>query len=401
MKKKKLLTILLLCLGIVGSASAVEVINIDINNYENETAYEGPGAYPGGAGWIVYYGGWGIAVGSQRSANLINQGEEPGPGTFAEQVWIGDPGTGHDYIGSGDTLLGDGFVNLNPRSSGATLNDPNIAFMGQGAYGGDFDLYVYGNTAGEFMLADGETVLGTMAVTGTTTGFVEGENYVVFENIPLGNPNMIRLYYTNEINGIQLVSRKVPFAVIPSDDPNDNLIDARNYDVAFDTNARTGEGSNQWGPDIGTYVHYLDTGEYMIYDIAVDALAEGQYDLSADFVTYWGAAALDMSLDDSPVGSLTQTQHNEDPTVYRSVENLRINLFQGAHEIKWANTELYFDVVQLRLTYVGPIILENCEDVYLYGLQPAGDINTDCRVDFDDLALIVNDWLFNYDPEAQ
>lgn len=403
MKKKKLLTILLLCLGIVGSASAVEVINIDINNYGNDTAYEGEGAYAGGPPWIVYYGGWGIAVGSQRSANLINQGEEPGPGTFAEQVWIGDPG-GHGYIGSGSGLLEDGFVHSSPHTDpniAQQLNDPNIAFMGQGAYGSDFDMYVYGNTAGIFTIADGETILDTQSVTGTVSGLVEGENYVVFENVPLGNPNMIRLYYTNEINGIQLVSRKVPFAVIPSDDPNDNLIDARNYDVAFDTNARTGDGSNQWGPDIGTYVHYLDTGEYMIYDLVVDAAAEGQYDLSADFVTFWGAAALDMSLDDSLVGTLTQTHHDQDSTVYRSVENLRINLFQGAHTLKWANTELYFDVVQLRLTYVGPIILEDCEDVYLYGLQPAGDINTDCRVDFDDLAMIVNDWLFNYDPEAQ
>ena len=51
MKKRKVLRFLLLCLGIVGSASAVEVINIDINNYGNEAAYDGQGAYPGGAGW--------------------------------------------------------------------------------------------------------------------------------------------------------------------------------------------------------------------------------------------------------------------------------------------------------------------------------------------------------------
>lgn len=399
MKKRKVLRFLLLCLGIVGSASAVEVINIDINNYGNESAYDGQGAYPGGADWIAYYGGWGVPVGSQRSAGLVEQGAGAFPGTYAEQVWIGDPG-GHGYIGSGNTLLGDGFVNGNPRISGATLDDPNIAFMGEGAYGGDFDIYVYGNTAGEFMLADDQTILGTLSVTGTTNGFVEGENYVVFENVPLGNPNMIRLYYTNEINGIQLVSRKAPFAVIPSADPNDNLIDARNYDVAYDTNARGGE-ITIYGPDLGSYVHYLDTGEFMIYDIIIDAAAEGQYDLSADFVTYWGAAALNMYVDNIPVGRLTQTQHNEDNMVYRSVENLRINLFQGAHELMWANTELYFDVVRLRLTYVGPIILKNCEDVYLYGLQPEGDLNRDCRVNLADFAEVAANWLTNYDPEAQ
>jgi hypothetical protein len=398
MKKRKMLTILLLCLGIVGIASAVEVINIDINNYGNDTAYTGQGAYPGGSGWIVYYGGWGIAVGSQRSADLVNQGAGAAPSTYAEQVWIGDPG-GHGYIGSGETLLGDGFINSNPRASGVTLNDPNIAFMGEGAYGGDFDVYVYGNTAGEFMLADGETILATQSVTGTVSGLVEGENYVVFENVPLGNPNMMRLYYSNEINGIQLISRKAPFAVIPSNDPNDNLIDARNYDVAFDTNARSGE-FNLYGPDIANYVHYLDTGEYMTYDIVVDAAAEGQYNLSADFVTYWGGAGLNIYLDDNLAGTLSQTQHNEDPTVYRSVEDLPINLFQGTHTLRWACTQLYFDVVRLRLTYVGAITLQNCDDVYLYGLQPAGDLNHDCRVNMADFVDVAANWLTNYDPEA-
>ena len=49
MKKRKVLRFLLLCLGIVGSASAVEVINIDINNYGNESAYDGQGAAGVGA----------------------------------------------------------------------------------------------------------------------------------------------------------------------------------------------------------------------------------------------------------------------------------------------------------------------------------------------------------------
>ena len=111
MKKKKLLTILLLCAGIVQAASAVEVISIDINNYDNDLAYQGQGAYAGGGDWIAYYGGWGIAVGSQRSANLVNQGDGAAAGTYAEQVWIGDAG-GHGYItGEGTGLLDDGFVN--------------------------------------------------------------------------------------------------------------------------------------------------------------------------------------------------------------------------------------------------------------------------------------------------
>ena len=404
MKKKKLVMNLLLCLGLVGFASAVEVINIDINGYEDDNAYVGEGAYvDGGVTWIVYYGGWGIAVGSQRSADLVNDGAGAAAGTYAEQVWIGDPG-GHGYI-SGSALLDDGFVNPNPTPdfTGDPTSDPNnsnIAFFGQGAYGGTFDMYVYGNSAGEFVVADGNDILGQASVTGTVSGFVQGQNYVIFEDVPLGNPNMIRLYYSNELNGVQLISNKVPFEVVASTDPNNNMIDARNYDVAYDTNGREGE-FNIYGPDIADYVHYLDTGEYMEYDIAIDAAAQGQYNLSADFVTYWGAAGLRMYLDGALLGNLTQTQHDQDSTVYRSLENLPVNLFEGTHTLRWENTDLYFDAVSLQLAYVTDITLNTCADVYLYGLEPAGDVNEDCIVDIQDLAEIAAVWAVNYDPEAQ
>jgi hypothetical protein len=51
--------------------------------------------------------------------------------------------------------------------------------------------------------------------------------------------------------------------------------------------------------------------------------------------------------------------------------------------------------------YVGPISLDNCEDVYLYELEPAGDLNRDCRVDLADLAEMVNSWLVDYNPNVQ
>ncbi|MBN1125107.1 MAG: hypothetical protein JXA82_08870 [Sedimentisphaerales bacterium] len=410
MKKKKLVMNLLLCLALVGWTSAVEVINIDINGYGDDTAYVGEGAYlDGGTEWIAYYGGWGVALGSQRTANLINQGtinpsypDQPGQGfagTYAEQVWIGDDGLGHDYS-DGSALLDDGFVNI---TGAGGLNDPNIAFFGQGAYGGTFDMYVYGNSAGTFTIADGNDIIDSNSVTGTVSGFVEGQNYVIFRNVPLGNPNMIRLYYTNEINGIQLVSTKEPFAILPSTDPNNNMIDARNYDEAFDTNARgsvTEPETTYYGPDIGTYVHYLDTGEYMEYDITVDS-AQGQYNLTADFVTYWGAAELRVYLDGILLGTLTQTHHDQDGSVYRSVESLPVNLFEGDHTLRWENTELYFDVVSLQFEYVKEITLDTCSDVYLYGLEPAGDVNEDCIVDIQDLAEMAAVWTVNYDPEAQ
>ncbi|HOT73634.1 MAG TPA: hypothetical protein PLX18_10530 [Anaerohalosphaeraceae bacterium] len=400
MKKKRGFAILLWCLAAAGTAFAVEVINIDFNSYGNDTAYQGEGVFPGRTDWIAFYGGWGVPVGSQRSSNLVKQGQGAAPSTYAAQVWIGDDGLGHGYIaGSGSGLMDDGFVNTIHLGG---LSDPNIAFMGEGAYGGNFDLIVYGSEAGTFTLADSnDIILGTASVSGgVSEGFVEGGNYVVFENVPLGNPNMIRLYYTNVINGLQLVSTKRPFVISPSSDPNDNTIDARNYDVAFDTNGRGGE-ITFYGPDLGNYVHYLDTGEYMIYDLFVPEDAQGKYLLSADFVTLWGAAGLNMYLDGKFLGTLTQAQHQEDPKVYHSLEELPVNLFAGPHDLKWANTELYFDVVRLQLVYVGPISLDNCEDVYLYELEPAGDLNRDCRVDLADLAEMVNSWLVDYNPNVQ
>lgn len=405
MKKKKLLTILLLCLGLAGWASAVEVINIDINNYNDDTAYVGEGAYvDGGVTWIVYYGGWGIAVGSQRSADLVNDGDGAAPGTYAEQVWIGDPG-GHGYI-SGSALLDDGFVNSNPSDTfienpTSDPNNSNIAFFGQGAYGGTFDMYVYGDSAGEFIIADGNDILGQASVTGTVSGFVAGQNYVVFQDVPLGNPNMIRLYYSNELNGIQLVSNKVPFTVVPSTDPNDNLIEAQNYDVAYETNSRSGE-FNPYGPDIGNgFVSYLDTGEYMEYDLAVDNAAQGQYAITMGVTTTYSNMSMEISLDGTLLGTLTSPQREGDENIYETDNSVIANLFEGTRVLKWEVPQVFSNIAYIKMGYIGPITLETCDDVYLYGLQPAGDINEDCIVDIQDLAEIAAVWAVNYDPEAQ
>lgn len=413
MRKTKLLTGVFLVVGIAALASAGEVISIDINNYGNDVAYSGQAAVSGATEWVVYYGGWGKPAGSPRSSNLAEartydpENNDPYPGSiYAEQVWLGDYG-GHDYItGAGGGLLDDGFVKA------AVGGDPNIVFIGSDifsgigdhAYGGTFDMYVYGNSAGDFYLttapADPNSdpndlyIIASGSVTGTTSGFVEGENYVVFENIPIARPDSVRLWYTNELNAIQLVSTKqTPKQIINSGDPNDYTLTASEWDVAYDKNDREGEatfyGPDTFGPEVG----YNSPDEYMEYDIAVDAAGQGQYDLTIAMYDPWGATGVDIYLDGVLLGSLAESTADWEVT-----GPLTINLFEGTHTIKWVFLSGYGNISDMVFNFVGPITLNTCEDVYTYGLQPAGDINRDCRVNMDDLILIAAEWASDYNP---
>lgn len=407
--KVRYLTAMFLC--IASMSFGVEVISVDINNYGNDTAYSGEAAVAGATEWVVYYGGWGEPAGSGRTADLARGGTVQGS-TYAEQVWLGDTG-GHAYIsGQSDGLLDDGFASSNPSLT-LTGSDPNLTFIAAGmfadaaggAYGGTFDMYVYSDSAGYFMLADANAVdpliYAEGSVTGTTSGFVEGENYVVFRDITIDDANSLYLWYSNEINGIQLVgSRGVAKEINPdSADPNDYYIDAVDYDFAYDTNARDGE-LTLYGPDTGEYVHYLDSGEFMGYDIYISPENEGRYDISALVVTKWGAAELKLYLDDytSAMGTLSYATLSSDVGETNAV---RVNLFEGIHTVRWAaeSTNIYFDVVSLKFDYVGPIDMEDCDEVIFYGKKPAGDVNSDCVVNMDDLAVMISEWAASNDPE--
>jgi len=42
--------------------------------------------------------------------------------------------------------------------------------------------------------------------------------------------------------------------------------------------------------------------------------------------------------------------------------------------------------------------LPDCNAVYKYGFEYAGDFNRDCKVDFKDLAMMTEQWLSCIDP---
>jgi len=395
MGKRRLFVTAVLFFCMSPLALADEVISIDINNYGSDTVFTGEAAVPGVTAWVGYDGGWGVAVGSPRTSGLADMGKIKAT-TYAAQVWVADSGD-HGYVtGAGDGLMDDGFIAV----AGA---DPNLAFIGTDlfdtspdfAYGGTFDLYVYGDSAGDFYLTDAnDVVFASGSVTGTVSGFVEGENYVVFENIDIANPTSVRLVYTNELNGVQLVKRSSPKVIVNHNntaDPNDYTINAPDYDAAFDTNKRSGENT-LYGPDTNEdEIFYIDTGEYMDYDIVVDAANEGKYNLYVDLGGE-NDLTLQIYLDGNLRGTVTANGGARS-------DGVPMNLLAGTHTVRWQATSGYANVDDLVFNYAGTVSFADCQEIQSYGLNPAGDLTGDCRVDLDDLAVVLADWAVCYDPE--
>lgn len=413
--KKKLLIVILFCIAIAGVASAREVINIDLNGYNDNRPYSGTAAYDDGINkWNAYSGGWGKPMGSPRSFALVTSAEPNRPGVYAAQVWIGDPGVDHTYK-TGTGLMDDGFVN------GPNAGDPNIQLFGSrtfGTYGGTYDIYVYGNAAGSFTLKRGSTVMGANSVTGGVPAgqFVLGGNYVVFSGVNIASdPNFVRIIYSNEINGLQLVSTKQPVAI----NSNRVRIIAGNYDVAGDLNPVGSDaaprGTNLYGPEVfsdacvpgSRYVGYLDTGEFMEYDITVDVANQGRYAIVMDLNPQThGTAGLRLYVDDVNIGYTSRDAALQ--SVGPTIPPLDVNLVAGTHTIKWvcavdtAHPSTGENVYDVNLTRLVPsaVVIPDCNTVNGYALDYAGDLNKDCYVDTKDLDVITEQWLDCDDPQG-
>jgi len=371
MMKIKLLTTVLIVLAAVGIVTAAEVINVDIKSYGDNTPYVGNGAYDVGNGavWIPYSGGWAVPVGSARSEGLTPPVPELNQylsSIYAAQVWIGDNGLIHGYQ-SGTGLMDDGFTATSP-------NEPNISIFGEGAYTGLYDIYVYGNDDGNFIL-DQNGVKDTRHVTGGVASgtFVEGGNYVIFTDVNVISSDFSKLYltYTNKLNALQFVKKKSPFVIEPN-----SLglirIPAGDWDVAGDRNTRTTE-SNRYGPDtfyddvngIGSYVGYLDTGEFMDYDINVDDANKGQYQICLGIFgnTTYGyipAGEVRILLDDVNLGDVNRLSSDIVPTgSLGDTTSVTANLYPGNHTLRWllyyGSGNSGFSLAYVKFTRIGNI----------------------------------------------
>lgn len=409
MRKMKLLTAILFCLGIAGMASAVEVINIDLNAQGNDIAHSGYAPTDVGTNiWQAYSEGWGKPMGSPRSNHLADYNEPNKPGVYAAQVWIGDDANvAHGYqSGSGTGLMDDGFV----KTGGSEDPDPKVRLWGINAYGGtgglndpNFDIYVLSAEDGNFTLT---------SLRRNETKHVDGgeDNYAVFEDVNIADDaNAVTISYDNVLNGLQLVKRKYPLA-IEIDDANETFIPATAYDVAYETNTRTGPGSQRFGPDIdgvNDVVMYIDVGEYMEYDITVDEANEGEYEITAfvDTGTGYPCTGLEVYIDDIYMGTLSYELASLGEFVETAttvVGDDRANLFEGSHTFKWLQTtsDYGYNLQKFEFKQIKPsIVMDDCDEVYKYRLNYTADYTGDCHVDFNDLAVITDDWLNCYSPD--
>ncbi len=423
-----------------GGPVVYEVINIDINGNASDPCYCGQGPV-GNPEWTIvcwngYYQGEGNLMASPRCEDI----NEPGtPGTYARAIFIADPCT-HDYItgGEGD-LLGDGFV----KSGGPTDPNPGLCLWGTMAYGGIFDVYVLASEAGSFTIRDSNgTFQSGFLIGGTEAAWIEGKNYIVFRDvwidadpnfaaIPcLWDPNCVVLSYSNMINGIQLKSAKrrlIAFEVNTIDDPNfsgiwadetpiqleppgiSTLILAGDYDVAYETNARTGESDHD-GPDIDWNVgdvRYIDTDEWMVYDVHVTSDTNGLYKVRAFLNCKYGDASIGLYVDDSTQLALIEEETPEpNDKNFWSGWATPFNLFGGVRRFKWKANQAFFDVIAFEFRRFDQLLIAYCDDpnnpgasVLPYGLGLVGDVNGDCYVDFEDLKLVVEDWAKCNNPE--
>lgn len=408
MMKMKLYSVVLLILGAGVIAPAAEVINIDLNGYNSSIPYIGNGAYDVGDStiWKVYYGGFGAAIGSDRTESLVPatvpEDELWYPSVYAAQVWIGDDGQNHGYLyGSG--LMDDGFV-----KDGAS--NPKISIFGDGAYQGVYDIYVYGSEAGDFILNYYGTQTTKSVAGDANEGMFElGHNYVVFEDVDINNIDSadVNIAYTNVINGLQLVKQKEPFVIEPN---SLGLIrvPAGDWDVAGETNQRT-EESDIRGPDtffddvnaIGTVVGYLDTREFMTYDIVVDEANEGQYEISLGIMGgeygFVSDSSMKMYLDDEILGEVTLASGTQAGDI-NDTSTVIANLYAGNHTVRWylygGNTGM--NIVYVKFTLIGDAA---CPDVVTAGFTLTQDLNGDCVVDLQDLYLAVDDWVNCNNPD--
>lgn len=413
MEKMKLLTVFLLCLGIAGTAWSTEVISVDLNG-DDYAAYTGMAVYPDAedVAWRAYYTGTGKPMGSARSANLPDYDEPNIPSTYAAGVWITDANVSeHTYL-TGVDLMDDGFdadVGQSPSLSIFAAAGGDANNRDGRAFGGTFDIYVYGATSGTFTLSTPVYGPNAHSITGGYTGtFVEHQNYTVFENVLIDDTNAATLAYDGQINGLQMVSHKQPAAI------SDGIyLEAEDYDVAYETNGRDDDpGATRLGADIGTYddtfnstaIGYLNWNESMTYDITVAPGDEGVY-LLQGFVNTVNGDCNNLKIyldDDIEIGTLFLL--GDTGGEFSGTNKINVRLFEGEHTLRWVSEgpAIYFDLDSFYFDQdVTDPNFEFCDQVYQYGYGYENDFDDDCDVDANDLAYITGDnWLYCYSPDA-
>jgi len=255
----------------------------------------------------------------------------------------------------------------------------------------------------------------------------------------LTDPNCVVLSYSNVINGIQFASvkrRQMARRGIPPGDPDFDPVGntaaywstatpiyigttgkkqnvfAGDYDACYETNLRSSELDFD-GPDVewdNGKVHYMDKGEIWEYDVHIDDISDGYYRVRFLVNLRYGSANFSIYIDNSSeLGNMTidlkdavdpnQSYWSTDGTnVYSDPATgyLYFNFFKGLKRFKIKSNQRYYDIHGFQLYHMYSDIafdMVTCETVIAYGFGLAGDLSSDCYVNFEDLALFADTWL--------
>jgi hypothetical protein len=78
------------------------------------------------------------------------------------------------------------------------------------------------------------------------------------------------------------------------------------------------------------------------------------------------------------------------------------NLYAGSHTVRWvvwSGSNYGANLAFVNFERIGDTVISNCADVVNYGFTLDSDLNGNCAVALDDLALLVDNWLICNNPD--
>jgi len=233
-----------------------------------------------------------------------------------------------------------------------------------------------------------------------------------------------RLTFSNQLNALQLVKKKAQAAIPLVFDFNDGdpnvFVAASPYDRAGDFNNRVeGNGDrddNVYGPTINNFndanfPEWYDQPQFTAFDhwefaeYDVEVIDAGQYSISPVVSTRGESFdAMGITVNGKVVGRATDVVSQLMPDEPIPANRALVNLFPGEYRIGWRILRLAgsvhtgYSILGLRVRIVEDPQIDDCLDVLSSEFNYLGDLNRDCVVDEDDLAVFVDQWLSSNDP---
>jgi len=110
---------------------------------------------------------------------------------------------------------------------------------------------------------------------------------------------------------------------------------------------------------------------------------------------------MNIYLDGRLIGEVNHPAVDTPAGVIGETTKVTANLFAGSHTVRWY---LYggnngFNLVFVKFNKLGGTVIGNCADVVNYGFTLTEDLDGNCAVGLEDLALMVDNWLICNNPD--